>query len=90
MFSGEFVEDAFLKTAQKIYECIQDGRYVLFDLLLIQHYIELDWKTYCDAIINFLITHSPPCLVLLYLLFTIKNVLSIRPRAHWTVLRDEH
>lgn len=42
IFSGEFVEDAFLKTAQKIYECIQDGRYVLFDLLLIQHYIELD------------------------------------------------
>lgn len=27
LFSGEYVEDAFLKTAQIIYECIQDGRY---------------------------------------------------------------
>lgn len=37
-FSGEYVEDAFLKTAQIIYECIQDGRYdLLFYTTLIQY-----------------------------------------------------
>lgn len=35
MFSGEYVEDAFLKTAQIIYECIQDGRYVVQDIQLL-------------------------------------------------------
>jgi len=37
MFSGEYVEDAFLKTAQIIYECIQDGRYVIQNFFNMKH-----------------------------------------------------
>ena len=32
-FRGDNVEDAFLDTAKKIYQNIQDGRYVWFPLL---------------------------------------------------------
>jgi len=44
MFSGEYVEDAFLKTAQIIYECIQDGRYVILDNLNIIQYLLVNDK----------------------------------------------
>jgi len=50
MFSGEYVEDAFLKTAQIIYECIQDGRYVVQVYLKMIQYLLVVNTVYCYTV----------------------------------------
>jgi len=42
VFSGENVEEAFLETAKKIYQNIQDGR------LVSPHVLYEDWRVYSD------------------------------------------